>query len=426
MAKKQEQKNVVKWSYKRKDTVIVCMDEKVKTIHVKMFSYFEMEIDGKTLSDETLHSNMLVKLLVYILCNRKAIISANDLCDVLWREDESDNPIGALKNLLYRLRTILKKTFDENDFIKTLRGAYAWNTDIEVIIDAEVFENKYNEAKQMEDVGKRIAVLEEALDLYTGDFLPKFMSEHWILRQTTYYHSLYISLIKLLAQSYEKVGNYEKMEILCINALKYENLDESIHCLLMKAYIKQRKNSQAKEHYKQTSELLYSQLGTTPSKEMQNLYKEILREIKNEEMNLAMIQDEIATAKENTYGAYFCEYGVFKEIYALQQRQAKRLGIAVYCGLITIESNLDLPLDSNAYRKFRDGTMETLKATIVSSLRSGDVIARYSATQFILLLPTCDYEGGLIALERIEENFYRIATRYHAKLRCDLKEMDLR
>lgn len=140
MAEKQEYKNVVKWSYRWKDTVIMCMDEKVKTIHVKMFSYFEMEIDGKTLSDETLHSNMLVKLLVYILCNRKAIISANDLCDILWREDESDNPIGALKNLLYRLRTILKKTFGYHDFIKTLRGAYAWNTDIEVIIDAEEFE----------------------------------------------------------------------------------------------------------------------------------------------------------------------------------------------------------------------------------------------------------------------------------------------
>ena len=93
----------------RKDTGDRYMNEEDKIIHVKMFSYFEMEIDGKTLSDETLHSNMLVKLIVYILCNRKAIISANDLCDVLWREDESDNPIGALKNLLYRLRTILKK-----------------------------------------------------------------------------------------------------------------------------------------------------------------------------------------------------------------------------------------------------------------------------------------------------------------------------
>ena len=89
-----------------------------------------------------------------------------------------------------------------------------------------------NEAKLLDDVNKKIDVLEEALTLYTGDFLPKFTSEHWIFRQTTYYHSLYISIVKLLAQTYEEVQNYEKMEILCINALKYENLDETIHLFI--------------------------------------------------------------------------------------------------------------------------------------------------------------------------------------------------
>ena len=93
----------------RKDTGDRYMNEEDKIIHVKMFSYFEMEIDGKTLSDETLHSNMLVKLIVYILCNRKAIISANDLCDVLWREDESDNPIGALKKSVVPFTYHIKK-----------------------------------------------------------------------------------------------------------------------------------------------------------------------------------------------------------------------------------------------------------------------------------------------------------------------------
>ena len=396
-----------------------------KVVNVKMFSYFEMEFDHETLSDESIRSNMLVKLLAYILCNRKAVINASDLCDVLWADDESDNPIGALKNLLYRLRTILKKSFGNTEFIKTLRGAYVWNTDIEVVIDVEEFEKKCNEAKSERDVARRVLLLEEAIALYKGKFLPKFTTEHWVLRQAMYYHSLYVSSAKLLAGAYEEIEEYEKMELLSTNILKYEELDDSIHCLLIKSLIHQKKNAKAEEHYKQASALLYSQLGIKPSEEMQNLYQELLKEIKNEQMNLEMIQDEIIKAKEDSKGAYFCEYGVFKEIYNLQQRQAKRLGIAVYCGLLTIESYLDLPVDSKAYRNFRDVAMDTLKGVVVSSLRSGDVIARYSATQYIVLLPTCDYEGGLIALERIEENFYNLSTRYHVKLICDLKEMDL-
>lgn len=401
------------------------MEDERDLIRVKMFSNFEMEMDGKVLTDETIRSNMLVKLLTYILCNRKNVINASDLCDILWRDGESDNPIGALKNLCYRLRTILKNTFEVNDFIKTLRGAYAWNTEKKVVIDAEVFEQKYQAAKQQEDDAEKIKLLEEALQLYTGEFLPKFSSEHWILQQTTYYHSLYVSCIKLLAVLYEQAKEYEKMEILCINALKHEELDEKIHVFLMKAYILSGKKQKAEAHYKTASNLLYSQLGTKPSKEMQELYQELLKEEKNEQDDLLQIQQDLEVTREKLNGAYYCEYGVFKEIYSLQQRQAKRLGIAVYCGLLTIESTLNLPMKSDAYRRFRDMTMDTLKAVITSSLRSGDVAARYSATQYVILLPTCDYEGGLIALERIEENFYRIATRYHAKLLWDLKEMDL-
>ena len=399
--------------------------EHEEEIHVKLFSNFEMEINGKVLSDETIRSNMLVKLLTYILCNRKNVINASDLCDVLWKDGESDNPVGALKNLCYRLTTILKNTLGETDFIKTLRGAYAWNSEKKVIIDAEVFEEKYNCAKQMEDTLEKINVLEEALALYTGDFLPKFASEHWILQQTTYYHSLYISCVKMLIKLYEEVQEYEKMELLCISALKHEELDEQIHIGLMRAYMLSGKRQKAEDQYKIASNLLYSQLGTKPSQEMQDLYQEMLKEEKNEQYDLLKIQEDLEHTKEQMHGAYFCEYGVFKEIYSLQQRQAKRLGIAVYCGLLTIESALDLPLQSNAYRRFRDMAMDTLKAVITSSLRAGDVAARYSATQYVILLPTCDYEGGLIALERIEENFYRIATRYHAKLLWDLKEMDL-
>lgn len=401
------------------------MSNKKKT-RVKMFSNFEVEIDGIVITDETLHSNMLVKLFVYILCNRKTVIHMNELCDILWKDDESDNPIGALKNLLYRLRSILKMHFPNIEFIKTLRGAYVWDDDIEIEIDVEIFERKYEEAKIETDVRKKILLLEEAQRLYSGDFLPKFMEEHWIFRLMTYYHSIYLSLVTLLAQKYEEVKDYEKMEMLCIDALKYDNLDELIHCLLIKAYVYQHKNAQAKEHYKQASKLLYSQLGTSLSNEMQELYKEILKEMKQEEMNLEMIQKEIIQSRESLSGAYYCEYGIFKEIYNLQQRQAKRLGMVVYCGLITIESNVNLPLDSNAYQRFKDNTMEVLRTVIINALRAGDILARFSATQFIVLLPTCNFEGGLIALERIEERFYQLSTRYHAKLVCDLKEIDLR
>lgn len=397
---------------------------KSNNVNVKMFSNFEMDLNGEILTDETLRSNMILKLLAYMLCHRKSIINANELSEILWKEDESDNPIGALKNLMYRLRSILSKKYNDVTFIKTLRGSYAWSEEIHVVMDAEVFESRYKASKTELDIHKKAALLDEALQLYTGQFLSKFSSEHWIMQLAAYYHSIYITCVKDLCELYDQLQEYEKMELVCNHAIKLEDLDESIHCMLMKALLKQGKKVAAEDHYKRTSQLLYSQLGTKPSAEMVGFYQELMKDMKEEQMDLSLIQEDLQD-DEIDNGAFYCEYGVFKEIYSLQARQGKRLGIAVFCALITVESALKLPLDSESYRKFRDTSMERLLSVIKKTLRTGDVFTRYSAIQYMVLLPTCSYEGGNVALERIKESYYMLDTRHAADLICDLKEQEL-
>ena len=53
------------------------------------------------------------KLLIYLLIHREHPVSVRELSEALWREDEIENPAGALKNLMYRLRTIMKKNISE-------------------------------------------------------------------------------------------------------------------------------------------------------------------------------------------------------------------------------------------------------------------------------------------------------------------------
>lgn len=50
--------------------------------------------------------------------------------------------------------------------------------------------------------------------------------------------------------------------------------------------------------------------------------------------------------------------------------------------------------------------MEDLEEILNKSLRIGDVAAKYSDSQFIVLLPSCTYEGGVMVAERIVQNFY--------------------
>ncbi len=54
-----------------------------------------------------------------------------------------------------------------------------------------------------------------------------------------------------------------------------------------------------------------------------------------------------------------------------------------------------------------DQSMGTLQQVLRQTLRSGDVIARYSASRFSLLLNMKQADDGLIVMERVKKNFYR-------------------
>ena len=51
--------------------------------------------------------------------------------------------------------------------------------------------------------------------------------------------------------------------------------------------------------------------------------------------------------------------------------------------------------------------MKHLEETLIRGLRSSDVICRYSANQFLIMLPACQYEDAKMVMNRIENNFYQ-------------------
>jgi len=86
---------------------------------VKTLGKFELSDGSNVVYDETLRSDMLKKLLMYMLMHRESQVTVRAIADALWPEDEIDNPVGALKNLMYRLRNVLKAVFGDNNYILT-------------------------------------------------------------------------------------------------------------------------------------------------------------------------------------------------------------------------------------------------------------------------------------------------------------------
>lgn len=391
---------------------------------VRMFGKFQTENEKGILNKENMRSEMLTRLLAYMISHREKDMTAQELIDVLWPEDQSDNPSGALKNLMYRLRKLMNNTWGESGkYIVTGRGAYQLNPEFVFHVDIEEFEECCRQVFNSEDPAVQQENGKRAVELYQGMFLSELSSEYWVVSIATYYHSIYLTMVKRLAALLEKEKKFTDVEEICGKAIQIEPLDEEIHCFLLRAMIADNKQQLAASHYKETVKLLYDSLGVRPSGEMENIYEELQKIQHDHESNIDIIQEDLR--EEKASGAFFCEYGVFRKIYALESRSSRRLGISVHLALVSLYLDFQIQKEGQDYTDLIGEGMSVLEETLMKRLRSSDIVCRYSVNQFLVMLPACQYEDAKMVVNRLKDSFYRSGKTNKLLLQYSIDELDV-
>ena len=376
---------------------------------VNSLGKFQITDGNVVVGDEELRSNMLSKLLLYILLYRDKTLTIEDITTAVWQDEETENPAGALKNLMYRLRKTLAKYFGNQDFILTNRGSYRWNPQVSVNFDIEQFDKLMNEAKQENSLEKSEVLYEQAIALYQGDFMVRLTDMHWILTLHTYYHSLCLSCVKALSEIYLKLERYENLEKICTDALKLESGDEELYCYQIEARMRCGKVNLAMESYEKAREIMEKELGVRKTTILNKVYDELMKISKGgSSYNIEEIKEDIE--ESDPTGVFMCGYPIFKEIYHLEARKSTRSEEPENLVLLTVQAR---ETEEPAVAEFRvKQVMAGLEETIGECLRVGDVAAKYSDTQFILLLPTCTQELAMLVANRIISRLYAKNSNY--------------
>lgn len=397
--------------------------ERRRGIKVHLLGEFYILSERGTLNESKMHSDMLTKLLSYVIINRGRDNTIEELTAVLWPNDISNNPSGALKNLMYRLRTLLAKVWnDRGEYILTGRGFYKWNPDVDVEVDAERFEALCDEIQTEEDMDRRIEYGLEAATLYRDHFLKDYANERWVAQRAARCRNRYTLMIRQLLGDLTQLGRHAQIEQTARAALDLEPLDEAINLALLAALIHQSKHREAAVAYSWFEERLYDALGVRPPEKMQEMYAEMMRHQHPQECDIAAIVAGFEE-EEAPSGAFYCEYGTFRHLYQLESRQIGRLGMPVYLCLVTMHPQEELEPDSVDYRLVINRGMGQLKEVILQYLRYGDAVTRYSVNQYLILLPCCQYEDASAVLARITSRFYQIKKHADVDLKCSYQEM---
>lgn len=394
----------------------------VISVNATLLGAFQLITENAKLDESDLSSEKATKLLTYLISHHNAPVSQQELCEAIWEEAENDNPLGAIKNMVYRVRIILKKTFGDVEMITSGRGYYKWNDGVNIIVDVEQFENLCLEAEQETDISKRIDKRMEAYRMYGGKLLENYADQYWLISRGTYYHSVYLKLMEALYNDLMAQQRYEELEMICQDAIEIDELDENLHYYYIQSLIGQKKIAIAKRCYDETCALLNAKLGVSPTERFRSLYDEFMKEEHGLELNLESIKNEVYHRMEKD-SVYFCEYGIFVKNCELELRRAQRSGHKVFLGLITVDTMY-------AYAEYACQNQELLakgilevKAILERTLRHCDVISQYSAAQLIIMLPVSSESAAKLCMDRVRNMIDKHTAKFGIRVKYSLEEM---
>jgi len=372
-------------------------------IYVRMLGGFSLVYGGKAITLERNSGTKATQLLEYLVYHNGDRVPRDRLVEVLYEGEDISNPQNNLKVNIFRLRKLLASShLPAYEYIVHRGGAYFWQSEAEVEIDALVFAQVAHEAadfRKSPDV--RCSLMLKAIDLYTGEFLPIIASEPWVAVESVKYREIFMTCVNGACALLQAEGRYDEVLSVCERAIKLCPYEEDVHLTRISALIDLRKYQDALSAYDDASRLFLEELGVSPSQNMLELYRRITGNVKN---STALIDDvkNILHRDNPSNGAYYCNFPGFIDSYLFVSRLVERNGQSIYLMLSTLTDVHGVPLELGDKLAV---AADALHGAIQDTLRRSDLYTRYSPCQFLMLLIGTNRENCDMIAERVDYTF---------------------
>ena len=369
-------------------------------IEITMLGGFQITVDGKPVLTQLSQSRKATALVQYLLLENGRKVPHKELTDALWASESTTNPDMALRAILHRFRNMVEEEGVRalQDCIITTRGSYQWNSSLNCDVDVHQVQLLSEELRVETDPGQREMLCADLVELYKGRLLPGSASETWVERRSIQLHSRYQSALYEALDACKQRGEWERANKLYNRALELDPFDEQLYLgrILVLQHLGRADDARALVEQGAERGCLSeaSRLRASDS-----LFRQLEQADKHSRADIQAVGAEM-DCEMFPQGAYLCSYEVFSGIYQVLRRIEARHGFTSFMALITL-----IPQEEVSEKELRSA-MHTLRRVICRTLRSCDVVAEYSSTQYLVLL--CGSGEGCASkpMERIKTAFY--------------------
>ena len=377
----------------------------MEPVRINLMGTFQISSGDVTLREKDIRSVRGIKLLTFLVLNRKRIVTIQELEEFLIRQETEgnfENADGYVKNLVYRVRKILK-AIGPYPYITTGYKNYAWNPEIPVIVDVEIFKQQYENARNCPDLEQKKILYKELLYSWrplTGGLT----DEYWMMGIDTYYTSVFLEAVKNLAGILEKENKYKELVQLCRYAMPVEPLDEDIRFWLIKTLILQKRTSEALKEWENARRVWKKQLQGYFPERLNSLYKDIISSsISNEPDTMKILRSLMKFAREKQGGRY-CAQEIFEQLCLFLIGRNKGSENEEYLILFTLVAGDLEKQEKKQGFTLRNGRNKFVDI-LLKDLEHGDVFTELGTRQFAVLPAECSEKKCEQTAGRLIEKF---------------------
>ncbi|MBA2737673.1 MAG: hypothetical protein H0U50_12910, partial [Pyrinomonadaceae bacterium] len=239
-----------------------------KAWKIELFGRLSAGRDGKILTRFRTHKTGL--LLAYLAFYPQRIHAREELIGMLWSDSDADAGRASFRTALASLRRQLEPGgTPAGSFLIADRANVQINPKT-VTTDVAEFEYALKTSGKTTNLSEKIIALEQAVELYGGEFLPGFY-EDWVIAERERLAQYFLDALCRLAASFEQTGNIGRAIDYARRVVGADSLREEAHGELMRLYAEAGQISAAKRQYNELEQILREELGVAPSPETHSL-----------------------------------------------------------------------------------------------------------------------------------------------------------
>lgn len=241
-------------------------------LSIRCFAGLRVLRTGQEIADREWQTARAKVLLAYLLHTPEGATKSRLFEAIYPREESTD---ASMNMTLARLRKALEPTLEKgrpSRYILRADGRYTFNRQVRLELDTLAFDQAVNQARRATGAEEQ-RLLEQAVALYSGEFLPGFDHE-WVLALRHRFQDQAVEACRRLLAIYDQ-SDAAAANALLRRALEIDPLSEEFNRELILRYLEADEPHRALQHYQLCEQRYREFLDASPPDDLAQLVKSL-------------------------------------------------------------------------------------------------------------------------------------------------------